>query len=61
VVDNSVDAFSDQQVAMLRKDIRSMKKQLIATNQIRQPWFGYGNMKRRRQPERQPEIPWATA
>jgi len=32
VVDNSVDAFSDQQVAMLRKDIRSMKKQLIATN-----------------------------
>jgi hypothetical protein len=32
VVDNSVDAFSDQQVAILRKDIRSMKKQLIATN-----------------------------
>jgi hypothetical protein len=32
VVDNSVDAFSDQQVAMVRKDIRSMKKQLIATN-----------------------------
>jgi hypothetical protein len=28
----TADAFSDQQMALLRKDIRSMKKQLIAAN-----------------------------
>jgi len=28
----SADAFSDQQMALLRKDIRSIKKQLIAAN-----------------------------
>jgi hypothetical protein len=29
---SSADSFSDQQVALLRKDIRSIKKQLIAAN-----------------------------
>jgi hypothetical protein len=31
---SSADAFSDQQMALLRKDIRSIKKQLIAANLI---------------------------
>src|SRR6185295_12312284 len=29
---SSADVFSDQQMALLRKDIRSIKKQLIAAN-----------------------------
>ena len=30
--DNTADAITDQQLALLRRDIRSMKKQLIAAN-----------------------------